>query len=445
VDEAERQAALRLGGCRFAPATFDKRFARDMAARAESDPSLELSDKQRENLWRLAHRFRRQLFQGGEKLTAEQVRQHFEITAREKQAVEEREWNASTDPAAMLASVQGKVSARKLRLFAVACCRAVFSLLTDERSRRAVEVAERFADGKATEEEALELARAEALRVNGGLAANEAFHCCQEEASKAAWIIARPSHSLEVRLKANLLREIVGNPWKPVTLPPGATVVCQDCNGSGKLIVPDPPGVHSSFVPTTRLCPNRNCKRGKVAGPCPWLTWNNNLVVSLARAAYEELGGGMCEECCGTGVIDIGIKGGPNFGPEVMYIFKPPDEMTCPDCHGTGRTGDGHLDPARLAVLADALEEAGCPADEPCLKCHGSGTYTVQVQNAALSTANGYGVATTYSEWRGCRHCGGDHDRKGTGRVPNPLLAHLRSPGPHVRGCAVVDLLTGKE
>jgi hypothetical protein len=49
----------------------------------------------------------------------------------------------------------------------------------------------------------------------------------------------------------------------------------------------------------------------------------------------------------------------------------------------------GHLDPARLAVLSDALEEAGCA-------------------DAAL-------------------------------------LSHLRSPGPHVRGCWALDLVLGKE
>jgi hypothetical protein len=48
----------------------------------------------------------------------------------------------------------------------------------------------------------------------------------------------------------------------------------------------------------------------------------------------------------------------------------------------------GHLDAARLAVLADMLEEADC------------------------SDAH--------------------------------MLEHLRSPGPHVRGCWVVDLLLGK-
>jgi hypothetical protein len=65
----------------------------------------------------------------------------------------EAEWLACTDWLEMWDFQEGKVSGRKLRLFGCACCRLIWHLLTDERIRREVEVAERFADGEATEAE----------------------------------------------------------------------------------------------------------------------------------------------------------------------------------------------------------------------------------------------------------------------------------------------------
>src|SRR4051812_34709915 len=62
----------------------------------------------------------------------------------------ESEWLACTDPAPMLEYLRGKASDRKLRLFAVACCRRVWRLLNKEVCQPGVEVIERFADGATT-------------------------------------------------------------------------------------------------------------------------------------------------------------------------------------------------------------------------------------------------------------------------------------------------------
>jgi hypothetical protein len=62
----------------------------------------------------------------------------------------EAEWNSCTDLWRLLdrtGYLRGKASERKLRLLAVACCRRLWNPPTNPRSRRAVEVAELYAEG----------------------------------------------------------------------------------------------------------------------------------------------------------------------------------------------------------------------------------------------------------------------------------------------------------
>jgi hypothetical protein len=219
----------------------------------------------------------------------------------------------------MLKHVPGH-SQRAIGLFGVACCRAVWHLLTDERSRRAVEVAERYAEGQASSAEFSEASRR-------AYQARDATHISEEAETTATEhdfdvsaahravsyltetgfrcigevgeFVRRPASDgqrheypspLLMELQCNLLREIFGNPFRP--------------------LLPEP-------------------------------NWRSPGVLQLAQTAY--------------------------------------DDRSLPA---------GTLDSARLAVLADAVEEAGCTDAE--------------------------------------------------------LLGHLRSPGPHVHGCWAVDAVLGK-
>src|SRR5947209_19480581 len=85
----------------------------------------------------------------------------------------EAEWLKCTSLRPMLAFFQDRVSERKLRLFGCGCCRRIWPALTDERSRRAVDTAERFADGEASLEQ-LQTAHTAAHAVTGFVVASQA-------------------------------------------------------------------------------------------------------------------------------------------------------------------------------------------------------------------------------------------------------------------------------
>jgi hypothetical protein len=78
---------------------------------------------------------------------------------QEVRVMTEAEWLVSGDPNLMLKFLGRMPSERKLRLFAAACCRRNWHLLSDEISRPGVEVVERYADGLAPSHELEEVSR----------------------------------------------------------------------------------------------------------------------------------------------------------------------------------------------------------------------------------------------------------------------------------------------
>ena len=156
----------------------------------------------------------------------------------------EAEWLACTDPLPMLEFLRGQASARKLRLFAAACCRRVWHLVPDPRWRDAVEAAERYADGL-TDGANLVLARWEALMAFRGeqmplwlgvlqAASGNVEGMAETVARKAALAAEQPALTrsgkrgaravkavtAEWKAQCALLRDLFGNPFRPVTVNP---------------------------------------------------------------------------------------------------------------------------------------------------------------------------------------------------------------------------------
>ena len=87
---------------------------------------------------------------------------------------------------------------REIRLYAVWCARQVQHLMTDPRSLAALDVAERYAQGLATDEE-LRAARAAARDAARAAAWNAARDAAWNAAWADAWYVARQSQAARLR------------------------------------------------------------------------------------------------------------------------------------------------------------------------------------------------------------------------------------------------------
>jgi hypothetical protein len=147
----------------------------------------------------------------------------------------EAEWSVCKQPLDMLDALRESVrlSERKARLFVAACCRRDWPLMPAEGSRRAVEAAERYADGVAGERD-LRAAVAGAWKACCRASHRDPHH----DPAWAAYALAYPAGLPELPARmwgggcwgdlstpereahARLLRCVVGNPYRPAASPP---------------------------------------------------------------------------------------------------------------------------------------------------------------------------------------------------------------------------------
>lgn len=145
--------------------------------------------------------------------------------------MEEADWLAAIDPQPMLEFIRGRVSDRKLRLFAAGCCRRGQSRLRSQSALAALEALEAYAEGRITRE-VMDEARAAwhgrfdyPFPIRGTWNAALSYATLSslpvravETAENAVRAARNPER--ERAVQAGILREIVGLPHQPITIDP---------------------------------------------------------------------------------------------------------------------------------------------------------------------------------------------------------------------------------
>lgn len=143
----------------------------------------------------------------------------------------EAEWLACVDPHPMLAHLGPKANPRRLRLFAVACCRRIPNLQGDEVWTNAYHLAERHADRLVSDKrlrDARKVVRREVVARSGG--EHHLVHL-----PVGGWLLSPDPPYVAIALvvsdlsgvpipQAALLRCIFGNPFRPPPVIPPAVL-----------------------------------------------------------------------------------------------------------------------------------------------------------------------------------------------------------------------------
>ncbi|VTU01204.1 Uncharacterized protein OS=Sorangium cellulosum (strain So ce56) GN=sce5710 PE=4 SV=1 [Gemmataceae bacterium] len=254
----------------------------------------------------------------------------------------EAEWLACDDPQELLHEVNWGRKERKLRLFACACSRGIWDLLTDNRSRLAVEVAEQFADGAVTFEQLDDAEQPAVMFV--------------EEVSEGAFRAAEA-----VAIELDLGDESVHGAWEC------AMNACSAAQAAAST---------SSRESKDVIDASRSAILARCHAVSPvMLAEDSKPDLGLRERIEREQGAAHCE-------FISDIFGNP-FRP---VAFDPAWRTSTAVAMARGMYES--RDFGAMPILADALQDAGCDSGE--------------------------------------------------------VLEHCRGPGPHVRGCWVVDLVLGK-
>jgi hypothetical protein len=181
----------------------------------------------------------------------------------------ERAWLASTTPNSLLLTLKGKRLPRQRRLFAVACCRRWLQDMLDPESRRAVEVAEDYADGLAARE-ALEAS----YRAAQAAAMRRLALCLADKESEAGslWTVWGLEHAAQLACASSGMEDAGGEILTRISQLSDKNRLDQEKRTQCALI-------RDIFGNPFRPQPSIDAS---------WLSWNDGTVSKLAQAIYDD-------------------------------------------------------------------------------------------------------------------------------------------------------------